>query len=377
MKLAWIALLSALAIASPQFWTRIDAPSNLQPIFMLAFVFMALFQGKISLPSRVAPILVLLGFCTLLIAGVFSLPFASEFELFKQELYRRIILILFFISAYTAASTDDKFFRAATYLAAIAAVIYIATMILYYIGWGALSEGGAFDSYPFGLIIPVAVYNNPLTFSETQVFGYFMIGLALLYTSKTNRTAWLLAPVGLLQFGKGPIIGYIASFLPRLTRILFILMSAPLIFFSAISYSGTPIFDGVFDSLSERVFHANFVLHSLLEHPLLGALGYGFRQYGTFAQIISNDFNQDTQPLSVMQWLFEAGIPLALFGLLALFAGAVIFSGRRWLPVGIYLFIGHLALPNPADPAVLLLFALFAAQINRYPTYSYEKRHFS
>lgn len=377
MKLAWIVLLIALAIASPQFWLRFDAPSNLQPFFLLAFVFFTLFKGKISLPSRLAPRLVLLGFCMLLMAGIFSLPFASEFELFKQELYRRIILFSFFISAYTAASTNDNLFRSATYVAVIVAITYLATMVLYYIGWGVLSESGAFDSYPLGLIIPIAIYNNPLIFSETQVFGYFIIGLAMLHIVKASKTVWLLVLAGLLQFGKGPIIGYLASFLPRFTSILIILVLPPIIFLAATSYSGVPIFDGDFGSLSERLFHANFVFHSLLEHPLFGTLGYGFRQYGTYVQFISGDFNQDTQPLSVMQWFFEAGVPLALFGLIVLFAGAVILSGKRWLPVGIYLFIGHLALPNPVDPAVLLLFALFSAQINRCLNISYEQRDIS
>ena len=357
-------MLSALAIASPQFWSRIDAPSNLQPIFLLSFALMALFRGKICLPSRPAPRLVLIGFCALLIGGVFSLPFAIEFELFKQEFYRRIILFIFLISAYTAATNSDKLLRAITYIAIIAIVIYTATMALYYSGWGVFSDNGTFDSYPFGILIPIAIYNNPLIFSETQVFGYFLIGIAMLRVTKASKNVWPIAIIGLIQFGKGPIIGYLASLLPSLSRILLLLIAPLIIVFAAIGYTGAPRFDGDFGSLSERLFHASFVFHSLLEHPLFGALGYGFRQYGTYTQFISGDFNQDTQPLSIMQWFFEEGVLIALFGLLALFVGSIVLSGRRWLPVGIYLFIGHLALPNPADPAVLLLFALFAAQIN-------------
>lgn len=377
MKLAWITLIIALAIASPQFWLRIDAPSNLQPIFLLVFIFFTLFKGRVSIPSRLAPRLVLLGFSTLFMAGLLSLPFVSEFELFKQEFYRRIILFLFFIATYTAASTGDKLFRSVTCVAVAASITYLTTMVLYYIGWNVLSESGAFDSYPFRLILPIAVYNNPLIFSETQVLGYFIIGVAMLHLAKASRTFWSLLLVGMLQFGKGPIIGYVTSLLPRFSRTLMILVLPLVIFIAAASYSGAPRFDGDFGSLSERVFHADFVLHSLLEHPLLGALGYGFRQYGTYVQFISGDFNQDTQPLSVMQWFFEAGVPLALFGLITLFAGTVVLSGKRWLPVGIYLFIGHLALPNPVDPAVLILFAIFSAQINRSPKNSNEQRNIS
>ena len=207
MKLTWIVLLSALALAAPQFWSRIDAPSNLQPIFLLSFALMALIRGKIRLPSRPAPRLILVGSCALLMGGVFSLPFSSEFELFKQEFYRRIILIIFLISAYTVATNSDKLLRAITYIAIIVIVVYTTTMALYYSGWGGFLENGTFDSYPFGLLIPIAVYNNSLIFSETQVLGYFLIGIAILKVSIESKNVWPIALIGIIQFGKGPIIG--------------------------------------------------------------------------------------------------------------------------------------------------------------------------
>lgn len=366
MKLAWIALLSALAIASPQFWGRIGLPSLLQPVFMLLFVAQAFRMGGLRLPRSAGAQTLLGGLGLLLLGGLLSTPFVRLFDLHLQEVVRRAVLMLFLWAAFSMACHDDRLIRALRGFALVASVLYLASMALYFAGWAPLRDSGYFDAYPFGLLVPIPLFSNPMTFSETQVFGYFLLGIAVMSAAQGYRRSWLTLIIGLLQFGKGPIVGYLASRLPRLSRALALalVLMLPVLFIVASNHAEIQRFDGDFGSFAERSFHLSVVHHALMDHPLGGALGYGLRQYGAHLLTQSTDFTEDAVPLSVAQWAFEAGLPIALSGMALLVAGSIFFSGRRYLPVGLCLLVGHLALPNPADASVLLLFALLAGAID-------------
>ncbi|WP_374973922.1 YbfB/YjiJ family MFS transporter, partial [Spongiibacter marinus] len=100
----------------------------------------------------------------------------------------------------------------------------------------------------------------------------------------------------------------------------------PALFIAASNNVELQRFNGDFGSFAERSFHLSVVHHALMDHPLSGALGYGLRQYGAHLRTQSADFNEDTVPLSVAQWAFEAGLPIALAGMAAL--GAAMGIGR-------------------------------------------------
>lgn len=368
MKSPALGLVLSLALASPQLWVRIGAPSQLQPFFVLLFVVANLYWHGLRRPIGTTAQLILFGWTILLLGGLPSIFFTLMPELFLQELVRRVILVSFLWAAYSAAARGRDLLNSVSTLAALLSAVYIVSMALYYAGWSPLRDSGFFDAYPFGLLIPVSIYSNPLIFSETQLLAFFLIASGMFAPVAGRRTARLQILLGLIQFGKGPLLGYFASWLPRTARVA-AAMGALALPIGLWLYMGTGTppqpFDGDYGSFAERRFHLDTVVDSLVNHPTHGLLGYGLRQYGSYLAAQSSSFTTDTVPLSVAQWFFESGIPVAIVGLMLLLSGSVGSADRRLLAIGVFAFIGHLALPNPGDAAVLLVFALLAAESER------------
>ena len=357
-----------MALVSPQLWSRTGSPSQLQPIFLMIFIMTNVYWHGVRLPRTAAAQLILAGWTSLLLGGLASIFFLFSPELFLQELLRRVTLVMFLWSAFSAAAYSGKLLFSASVLAAVMVAVYGISLLLYYAGWSPLRDSGYFDAYPFGLLIPVAVYSNPLIFPETQLLAYFLIAIGMLSAKAGHRWSKLHILSGLIQFGKGPLLGYVVSLFPRIARVIAIMMTLCLLIALWLSMGGggpPEAFDGDYGSLAERKYHIDTVIDSMVGHPTHGLLGYGLRQYGSYLATHSSAFGPDTVPLSVVQWIFEAGIPIAVLGLMLVMAGSIGLPAGKLLSIGVYAFVAHLALPNPADSAVLLVFALLAGETER------------
>ena len=105
-----------MALVSPQLWSRTGLPSQLQPIFLTVFIAVNIYWHGIRLPRTAAAQLILTGWTSLLLGGLASIFFLLSPELFLQELVRRVTLVMFLWTAFSAATYSSKLLFSASVL---------------------------------------------------------------------------------------------------------------------------------------------------------------------------------------------------------------------------------------------------------------------